>query len=116
MNQIPLSLEQARDRGAAGMVRSAERNERKNAGWPTLALQAVVTWVRAQPPKAEFTMEDCRIAIEDDLAAPTDRRAWGAVTQTAIRAMYIERTGGFAPAVSSNASPKPLYRRGRGLL
>lgn len=114
--QIPLSLDQARDRGAAGMLRAADRNERKNAGWPTMALQALVMWVKAQEPRSEFTMEDCRLSIEGQLTAPTDRRAWGAVTQAAIRARFIEATGLFAPAKSSNASPKPMYRRGRALL
>lgn len=116
MNQMPLSLEQARDRGAAGIARAAERNERQNGGWGTLALAAVATWVKAQPMKSEFTMEDVRAHIEDKLPEPTDLRAWGAVTQSAVRALYIERTGMHAPAKSSNGSDKPLYRRGRGLL
>lgn len=115
MQQIALTLDQARDRRDAGMARATERNERKNGGWGTLALAAVVEYIKGLPPKATFTMEDVRLGVEDKLAAPTDRRAWGSVTQTAIRSLYIEATGLFAPAVSSNASPKPLYRKGRAL-
>jgi hypothetical protein len=116
MQQIPLTLEQARARGDAGMVRAAVTNERKNGGWSTLALGKLVEHVKSLPFDAEFIVEDLRLAIEDKVPEPTDLRAWGAVTQTAIRARYIEKTGRIAPAKSSNASPKPLYCRGGGLL
>lgn len=115
MQQISLTLEQARDRGAAGMLRAADRNERKNGGWATVALAALVEHVKSLPLNAEFIVEDVRAAIESKVPPPTDLRAWGSVTQTAIRSQFIEKTGGLAPAKSSNASPKPLYCRGRGL-
>jgi hypothetical protein len=115
MQQMPLSMEQARHKGAAGMLQAADRNERKNGGWATLALAALVTHVKSLPLHAEFIIEDLRLAVEDKLPVPTDGRAWGAVTQAAIRAQFIEKTGGIAPAKSSHASPKPLYCRGRAL-
>lgn len=115
MQQIPLTMEQARAHGDAGIVRAALRNERANGGWATVALAAVVKHVRALPYEAEFILEDVRLSVAGELPVPTDLRAWGAVTQAATRANYIQRTGGFAPAKSSHASPKPLYRRGSGL-
>jgi hypothetical protein len=116
MQQIALTLEHARHRGAAGMLGAAERNERKNGGWTQVALAALCEHVRSLPAGAEFILEDVRLAIEDKVPTPTDLRAWGAVTQTAIRALKIEKTDKTAPAKSSNASPKTLYRRGRNLL
>lgn len=115
MQQMPLTLDQANARGTAGMLRASDRNERKNGGWSTLALMALVQHVKSLPYEADFILEDVRLAIEGEVAVPTDLRAWGAVTQAAIRSQFIERTGGIAPAKSSNASPKPLYRRGRAL-
>lgn len=115
MQQMPLTLEGARDRGSLGMTRAAERNERKHEKWTEQALEALCTHVRALPVGTTFILEDVRLAVEDKVPEPTDRRVWGAVTQIAIRALFIEKTGGIAPAKSSNASPKPLYRRGRAL-
>jgi hypothetical protein len=116
MQQMPLTLDQARHLGAAGMLDAAARNERKNGNWTTLALEALCEHVRELPAGAEFILEDVRLAIESKVPEPTDLRAWGAVTQTAIRALKIEKTERFAPAKSSHASPKALYRRGRELL
>lgn len=115
MQQMGLSLEQARAQGDAGMLRAAVRNERKNGGWATMALGALVTHVKGLPLDAAFILEDVRLAIQDKVPVPTDLRAWGSVTQSAIRARFIEKTDRVAPAKSSNASPKPLYCRGRAL-
>lgn len=115
MQQMPLTLEQARAHGDAGMLNAAQRNERKNGGWSTLALTELVKHVKSLPLDAEFIVEDLRLAIEAQIPVPTDLRAWGAVTQAASRAQYIEKTGRMAPAKSSHASPKPLYCRGRAL-
>lgn len=43
------------------------------------------------------------------LALPPDGRAWGAVFQSAARERLIEKVG-YAPAKSSNLSPKVLWR------
>lgn len=115
MQQMAFTLEQARERGTAGMLQAADRNERKNANWTAQALEALADHVRALPHGAEFILEDVRLAVASQVPEPTDLRAWGAVTQSAIRSLFIERTGGIAPAKSSHASPKPLYRRGRAL-
>jgi hypothetical protein len=59
-------------------------------------------------------MEICRgvIELQKSVPAPPDLRAWGAATLAAARAGFIERTNTYHPAVSSNGSPKPCYRRG----
>ena len=53
-----------------------------------------------------------RSVIEQDLQKPTDGRAWGRVTQDAIRLGYIVKTDKTAASASSNGAPKPLFKRG----
>lgn len=110
--QIPLSLDLARQRGLRGMERAAERAERASPGWVESALAKLLEQVQAIPHGQEFTIEGVRLVIEPMLPEPTDKRAWGHVTQAALRKLYILKTGNVAPAASSNGSPKPLYRRG----
>ncbi|MCA0214757.1 MAG: hypothetical protein LCH79_16460 [Proteobacteria bacterium] len=112
MKQIAMSFEQARDRGALGMERAAARADRKNPGWTEQAADKLLAQVQTIPHKQEFTIEAVRLVIEPDLPPPPDKRAWGQVTQAALRRLWILKTGHFAPALSSNGSPKPLYVRG----
>lgn len=116
-NQIPLPLtmEHARERGVLGMERSAARADRAHCKWTEQALDVLVEHVQSLPNGAEFIVEDVRLAIESKVPEPPDLRAWGAVTQAAIKRLYISRTGKYAPAKSSNASDKPLYRKGSAL-
>lgn len=58
--------------------------------------------------EAPFTIEMAREWLTDIVPAPKDDRAWGAATHMAIRSGYIEPWG-YAPAVSSNGSPKRTY-------
>lgn len=55
-----------------------------------------------------FLTEEAR-ADADQLPDWVDGRAWGQVVRRAVRLGWIERAG-FAPARSSNLSPKPLWR------
>lgn len=58
------------------------------------------------------TMEACRLwAYAHGLEVPPEQRAWGSVTQRAMREDVIKPTGRFAQAASSHLSPKMLYRR-----
>lgn len=58
---------------------------------------------------AEFLAEDVRaVAEHDGLPPPPDGRAWGSVMQTAARRGIVKRVG-YAPARSSNLSPKVLW-------
>lgn len=92
-----------------GIDRSAGHADRVHAGWVKEAAEAlrVASAVQPQP----FTVEQLR-AVCGFLPEPPDLRAWGAATRKATRLGYIVRTSQFAPAASSNNSPKPLYVRG----
>lgn len=104
-------IERARARRDAGMERVRDAAEREVPNWTALALEAVRRFAGHQG--GYFTMEQCRAIVESDLPHQPRLRAWGGVTQSAIRAGFIEQVRGqYAPAASSNGSPKPMYRRG----
>lgn len=105
------ALEAARDRGEQGMDRAARRQARLHADWCDEALEALRRFARGQA--GMWTIEIARSVIELDLPKPAEARAWGRVVQTAARLGYIEKTALSAPTVSSNASSKPLWKRGR---
>jgi hypothetical protein len=96
-----------------GIERSAARAEKCDPGWVDRAAE----YIRADAAWAEegalLTIEQLRGGASFFIGAPPDGRAWGAVTRRAIKLGYIEKVpGAFAPANSSNGSPKPLYRKG----
>jgi len=103
------ALDTSRVRGDAGADRAASKAERTQPGWIDRAAEAVRGFASEQGPLS-FTIEEAREGFQ----APegVDLRAWGNVTRRAIRLGYIEPTGDYAPAASSNNSPKRLYRRG----
>lgn len=98
------------DPGRIGMERAVEHAERERPGWSECALAALSRFARIQDD--EFTIEKAREAVRAVVPDPPDGRAWGAVTQLAIRRGFIVKTGHFASAVSSNGSPKRTYRKG----
>jgi hypothetical protein len=103
----------ARTRGHQAALAASDRAERMDPNWMTDALAKVKQFAQHQQPHVAFTIETLRNAIEQELPAPPDLRAWGAVTLVAAKKGLIERKkGAFAPAVSSNGSPKPMYTRG----
>jgi hypothetical protein len=61
-----------------------------------------------------FLVEQCREASIGRLPAPDNLKAWGPATTYAIRKGWIKRVG-WAPACSSNGSPKGLYIAGEGI-
>jgi hypothetical protein len=106
-------MARARAAGHEGAQRAADKTERVvDPDWTSNAVEAIRKFASQQP--ALFTMEMCRgvIELQGTVSAPTDKRAWGAATLCAVRAGYIERTKTYHPAVSSNGSDKPCYRRG----
>lgn len=109
MNQLALNFEAARTRGDLGAERAAHKAERTQPGWVDIAAEAVRDHARASGPLS-FTIEEARAGFK----APegVDLRAWGAVTRRAVVLGYIVATDAYAPAVSSNGSPKRLYRKG----
>lgn len=106
----PLRMARARRRADTGIARSAERAERCAPFWPGLAVEALRHY--ALTTDKPFTIEAARAYFAATLNPPPDERAWGAVTRIARQRGVIEHTGDYAPAASSNGSPKPLYRRG----
>jgi len=97
-----LTVADARDRGHEGAERAASRASKIDPGWKASALEAV----REHCQSFEFFLaEDVPI----DMPEGTDRRAVGAVMQAASRAGLCVADG-YAPAATSNASPKTRWR------
>jgi hypothetical protein len=116
MNQLDLiaPVHLARARGHAAAQRAADKTERVvDPQWTEKAVEAVRQFARHQD--GLFIMEMARgvIELQKDLPEPPDKRAWGTVTVLARDRGFIERVkGAYFPAVSSNSSEKPCYRRG----
>lgn len=86
-----------------GMKASEENANRASCGWSEIALSELL---RCGKKLGSFTIEQVReIAVID---SPPDGRAWGGVVMRASRQNLIARVG-FAPAKSSNNSPKPVW-------
>ena len=99
-----------RRRARIGMERVSQAVEKECPGWMDIALDAIRRFAGGNP--GTFTAERMRTVLEPELP-PTDRlRIWGPLVQAAIRKGYIRPTKGYAPAASSNGSPKRLYSRG----
>jgi hypothetical protein len=109
MTQMPLDFTAAKARADLGAERASGKAERLEPGWVDRAAEAVRMFANDSHPLS-FTIEDARASF----SAPegVDLRAWGHVTRRALRLGYIEPTGDYAPAASSNGSPKKLYRKG----
>jgi len=107
--QLPIDFERAAVRANAAILAVAAKADKKNAGWVAAALAKLETF--AQESTGKFTIEQARAAIEAELPKPHDLRAWGQVTRQARGTGLIVQDG-YAPAASSNGSPKPLYRAG----
>ena len=90
-----------------GMRRSVEHADVVSHAWSTLAY---LHFRRYAERNETFLTEDVRdAALAAGVHEPPDPRAWGAVAMRAARAGLIERAG-YAPAKSSNLSPKVLWR------
>lgn len=108
MQQGLLDLQVARHRAQRGMHSAQSHAEREVPGWASGAYRLLTRFLVER--NSDFTIESFRWwAATNGLPDPPDARAFGGVTQRAIREGFIERVG-YAPAASSNGSPKPLYR------
>lgn len=85
-----------------GIRRARAHAEEVVCDWTATALQHLRAWA---PGRAAFLAEDFRDAMAGVLPEPPDGRAWGAVFQQAARE-HVVRRAGYAPAKSSNGSPK----------
>lgn len=98
-----LNARAARD---AGIAQAAE-----HAGptWGDNALSFLTNY--AQTAVGPFLSEDVVAAAERwQMAAPTDKRAWGSVFQTASKRGLIKRVG-YGQARTSHLAAKPLWWR-----
>lgn len=99
-----------RMRADMGIERVSEATERNSPDWLEKALERVRVFARTQA--GMFTVEQMRSVLADELPTPSDQRIWGAVCIHAQKAGYLAKTKLYAPAASSNNSPKRLYVRG----
>lgn len=76
--------------------------------WESQAFQWLLKYARQA--RLPFTIEEAREWIGDKVDPAPDLRWWGNVTRSAIRDGHIKRVS-FAPARSSNGSPKPTYTK-----
>ncbi len=106
-----IRLRQGEAAGDLGIKRAAGHAERCAPGWMDAALKQVRAFARNQGG-ALFTIETLRWAIQTQIPAPPDLRAWGAVSRIAASRGYIAKTKRTAPTASSNGSDRPLYTRG----
>lgn len=107
--QLAIDFDAARARREAGMTSALEHAESDAPGWGDRAYALLVEFAREHAADP-WTCEQFRPwAYARGLSRPDEERAFGPVTQRAIRAGAIVRVG-YAPAASSNGSPKPQYR------
>lgn len=104
MSQVPTEQQSGHQR-ELGLVMVAESS---GEAWRLRAIACVREFIsRVRGP---FLAEDVReYAQERGLAEPPDARAWGVVMQRAQRERLVQAYA-YAPARSSNGSPKVLWK------
>jgi hypothetical protein len=100
MQQVDLFA--ARQRSETGSRRAGERADRASDGWTEKAAMYLAIYAGWAKP---FLIEEAAAKYPH---TPPDGRAWGAATRLASRRGWIRRVG-YAPAASSNGSPKCLW-------
>jgi len=91
-----------------GVQRSADHANRVESEWTGQALGMLTAFARQAG--GPFLIEQARAWAEaQGLPPPPDARSWGAVARRAAAKKRIEKVG-FAPAASSNCSPKVQWR------
>lgn len=95
-------LDAAADRAVVGQERAASRASKIDPAWRAAAASALRKHAETHQ---RFMAEDLRGLVPPN----ADRRAMGAVITDARRAGLIVRDG-WAPAATSNCSPKPVWK------
>lgn len=100
----------AENRRDTGMALAVDKADRDQDGWSEDALFALERYLLAHPD-GKFLAEDVRAWSEHMgfVEAPENARAWGAVFRKAANLKMIRKVG-YAPSMSSNLSPKCLWR------
>ncbi|MES2347019.1 MAG: hypothetical protein V4641_05545 [Pseudomonadota bacterium] len=90
--QLPIDFSVAAARAATneGIARAVDHADRVDAQWSLTAYTFLATYARTH---TSFTAEDVRLAAGDQLSAPPDQRAWGAVMRKAVSAQVIRGIG-----------------------
>jgi hypothetical protein len=97
------------ERRDLGIHRAQGKAERElGSGWTERAARFLCE--HAARSVEPFMLEDAREKAPPTLGAPTNPKAWGAAALFAARRGWIKRVG-YAPAKSSNGSPKCLWAR-----
>lgn len=108
MNQPDLFTPTAQARRELGIERARRRAEREcGPTWTDEAAEYLARYAsrtHGQPFLVEDAVEVC------PLRQPSNPRAWGAAVRKAGREGWIVKTGGSAPARTSNCSLKWLWR------
>lgn len=109
--QLPLNFEQAAAKRDDGIARAIDHAEAVDSSWPEDAFAALARY--CETSTGPFLSEDMREAAHNSgLAAPPDRRAWGAIVKRAAREGLIVKAGA-EPARSSNLGLKQLWESAR---
>jgi hypothetical protein len=95
----------ARERGKTGSRRAGERADRASEGWTEEAAYCLWRWAC---DNERFLVED--VSQTAMIRPPPDPRAWGHATRLAVKLGWIKKVG-YAPAASSNGSPKCLWAK-----
>lgn len=106
--QVPPASEAAENRAVVGMTRAGRRADSRKPGWVELAATAIRRYAENH---GEFLVEQV-IAASPEIPPPPDGRAWGAATRLARGRGWIRKIG-YAPANTSNRSPKCLWTGAR---
>lgn len=102
-----MKTSEAAARRDEGMTLAVEKADRDMEGWSEEAHQSLQFFATEMGRGHRFLTEDVRAYAEFKLLVvrPENERAWGAVMRRAAALGMIKKVG-YAPAKSSNLSPK----------
>lgn len=105
-----ISVQQAKDKRDIGMARATDRASREQEAWADVAMFYLVVFSSFANlgEKNKFLAEDVIEFCKVNLFEAPDSRAWGSVFRRAAKEGVIRKVG-YAPAKSSNLSPKTLW-------
>lgn len=99
----------ARERAQDGIRLALEHADADVPGWTETAAAYLRDYAVRVAVGQPWLLEDARDASMGRVSDPDNLKAWGAAVQLAARRGWLVRAG-YAPARSSNGSPKCLWR------
>jgi hypothetical protein len=104
------TLAEAQHAGQQGALTAAQHADWDSMGWTQKASILFLDYARDVMLGQPFLTEDARAYAETKgLALPPDNRAWGFIAKAMRESGHIVFAG-YAPAKSSNGSPKCQWR------